>query len=221
MSESSDVTNRQREKKMMLFTADSETCVIRMSIQQITDRTCLVYLHWLPWNYAGGSEGHFSSMVLVCHWQKIPYRGSVRVRSCDFKDHGLWFASFSYSSNHSMTPLCPADGGTTIVETTPIRKAIFHRRIEVIIQNKLEKLDLQWPFSFMGQVDVNHASKVPSSLWGSKPPGLLWCLCVQHKHTRPLVEVMMKVGSLVPITSQTSALCFMSYLTLKHPLAFS
>ncbi len=84
-----------------------------------------------------GDEGKWWShqiLKFLIHY-KISYTCSIGLRSGDGEGHSIWFTSFLYSSNHSMTSCalwmqaCPPE------ETLPIRIEMFHLCIKVITHN--------------------------------------------------------------------------------------
>ena len=71
-----------------------------------------------------------------------------------------WFTSLSYSSNHTVSPHVLLDG--SMDETVPVGREMFHQWKKLITQSNCAVLYwLQWPFSLMGQLDPNHAGKMP------------------------------------------------------------
>ena len=85
-------------------------------------------------NCAGGMNTILPKDILSFGALMIPINVGVRCGDC--KGHSLWFTSFLYSSNNSVTPHALWMGGIVILEeTTPIRIEMFHHRRKVITHN--------------------------------------------------------------------------------------
>lgn len=129
---------------------------------------------------------------------------STGLRPGDCEGHSIWFMPFTYSSNHSVTPLCTIDGGTVMMEeTTPVRKEMLCHKIKVITQNSFVLICNYLSLQNAQQSHQNPLS-VGSSIYRFSSNMSRVCTLVMH------CEILGKTSS-KPLATQWLATCFISY----------